>query len=92
VGAIISAWCGVHRRGLIVPGYASIESDARIPFWRKLGERVHEHGCRYILQLAHAGRQRDIKGIEFSSGISSTGKADPLHGFPAERATAAELR
>jgi 2,4-dienoyl-CoA reductase-like NADH-dependent reductase (Old Yellow Enzyme family) len=91
VGAIISAWCGVDRRGMIVPGYAAIESNARIPFWRELAKRVHEHGCKYILQLAHAGRQRDIKGIEFSAGISSTGKPDPLHGFPAERATAAEL-
>jgi 2,4-dienoyl-CoA reductase (NADPH2) len=91
VGAIISAWCGVDRRGQIVPGYASIETEARIPFWRELGKRVHEHGCKYILQLAHAGRQRDIKGIEFATGISSTGKPDPLHGFPAQRATAAEL-
>jgi 2,4-dienoyl-CoA reductase-like NADH-dependent reductase (Old Yellow Enzyme family) len=92
VGAILSAWSGVDRRGFIVPGYASIESDDRIPFWRELGRRVHEHGCKYILQLAHGGRQRDISGIEFSKGLSSTGKRDPLHGFPAERATAQELR
>ena len=92
VGAIVSAWCGVDRRGLIVPGYAAIESDDRIPFWRELGKQVHEHGSRYILQLAHAGRQRDIPGIEFPKGLSSTGKSDPLHGFQAERATPAELR
>jgi 2,4-dienoyl-CoA reductase-like NADH-dependent reductase (Old Yellow Enzyme family) len=91
VGAIISAWCGVDRRGLIVPGYASIEHDGRVPFWRELGERVHEHGSKFILQLAHAGRQRDIPGIEFRRGLSSTGKADPLHGFEAERATPAQL-
>ena len=91
VGAIVSAWCGVDRRGLIVPGYASIESDARIPFWRELGKRVHEHGCKYLLQLAHGGRQRDFKGIEFEQGLSSTGKPDPLHGFPARRATTREL-
>jgi 2,4-dienoyl-CoA reductase-like NADH-dependent reductase (Old Yellow Enzyme family) len=91
VGAIVSAWCGVDRRGLIVPGYASIEHDDRIPFWRELGKRVHEHGTKFILQLAHAGRQRDIPGIEFRTGLSSTGKPDPLHGFEAERATPAEL-
>jgi 2,4-dienoyl-CoA reductase-like NADH-dependent reductase (Old Yellow Enzyme family) len=91
VGAIISAWCGVDRRGLIVPGYASIEHDGRVPFWRELGKRVHEHGSKFILQLAHAGRQRDIPGIEFRTGLSSTGKADPLHGFEAERATPAQL-
>jgi 2,4-dienoyl-CoA reductase-like NADH-dependent reductase (Old Yellow Enzyme family) len=92
VGAIVSAWCGVSRRGLIVPGYASIESDDKVPFWRELGERVHEHGGAFVLQLAHAGRQRDIPGIEFRKGLSSTGKPDPLHGFEAERATPAELR
>lgn len=92
MGAIVSAWCGVDRRGFIVPGYASIESDARVPFWRELGKRVHEHGCKYVLQLAHGGRQRDIGGIEHSRGLSSTSKRDPLHGFPAERATAQELR
>jgi 2,4-dienoyl-CoA reductase-like NADH-dependent reductase (Old Yellow Enzyme family) len=92
VGAIVSAWCGVDRRGFIVPGYAAIESDARIPFWLELGERVHEHGCKYILQLAHGGRQRDFKGIEFGSGLSSTGKPDSLHGFPSQRATVGELQ
>jgi 2,4-dienoyl-CoA reductase-like NADH-dependent reductase (Old Yellow Enzyme family) len=92
VGAIVSAWCGVDRRGLIVPGYATIENDARIPFWRELGKRVHEHGCKYVLQLAHGGRQRDFSGIEFGKGLSSTGKPDPLHGFPAQRASTRELK
>ena len=91
VGAIISAWCGVERRGFIVPGYASIESDDRIPFWRELGKRVHEHGCKYVLQLAHGGRQRDIGGIEFATGLSSTGKKEPLHGFPSERASREQI-
>jgi 2,4-dienoyl-CoA reductase-like NADH-dependent reductase (Old Yellow Enzyme family) len=91
VGAIVSAWCGVDRRGFIVPGYASIDGDDKIPFWRELGKQVHEHGSKYILQLAHGGRQRDIGGIEYPSGLSSTGKSDPLHGFPAQRATAEDL-
>jgi len=77
---------------MIVPNYASVDRDDRIPFWRTLGEAVHEHDCKYILQLAHAGRQRDIPGIEFPSGLSSTGKRDPLNGFAAERATPEQLR
>ena len=92
VGAIVSAWCGVEPRGFIVPGYACIDHDGTIPFWRELGERVHEHDCRYVLQLAHAGRQRDIRGLDPGKGLSSTGKSDPLHGFEAERATPAQLR
>jgi 2,4-dienoyl-CoA reductase-like NADH-dependent reductase (Old Yellow Enzyme family) len=92
VGAILSSWCGVDRRGFIVPNYASIDSDDRIPFWRELGRRVHAHDCAYVLQLAYGGRQRDLPGIEFAKGLSSTSKPDPLHGFQAERATPQQLR
>jgi 2,4-dienoyl-CoA reductase-like NADH-dependent reductase (Old Yellow Enzyme family) len=90
-GAIISSFVPVDVRGRIVPGYAAIDRDERIPFWRELGERVREHGSRYILQLAHAGRQRDIGGIEFETGLSSTGKPDPLHGFPCEAMTREQI-
>ncbi len=92
VGAILSSWCGVNRRGMIVPAFASIETDERIPFWRELGKAVHDAGSKYVLQLAHAGRQRDIPGIEYAKGLSSTSKSDPLHGFEAENATKEQLR
>jgi 2,4-dienoyl-CoA reductase-like NADH-dependent reductase (Old Yellow Enzyme family) len=91
VGAIVSSWTAVDERGKIVPGFAAIERDDRIPFWRELGERVHEHDCRYILQLAHAGRQRDVPTLAHDKGLSSTSKPDPLHGFEAERATRAQI-
>jgi 2,4-dienoyl-CoA reductase-like NADH-dependent reductase (Old Yellow Enzyme family) len=91
VGAIISSFVPVDVRGRIVPGYSTIDRDERIAFWRELGERVHEHGCPYIVQLAHGGRQRDIGGIEFAKGLSSTGKADPLHGFPCEAMTQQQI-
>jgi 2,4-dienoyl-CoA reductase (NADPH2) len=91
VGAIISSWCGVDLRGRIVPGYASIYRDDQIPFWRELGRQVHEHDCKYILQLAHAGRQRDIPGFEIEKALSSTDKSDPVHGFPTERMTLAQI-
>jgi 2,4-dienoyl-CoA reductase-like NADH-dependent reductase (Old Yellow Enzyme family) len=91
-GALLSSWCGVDLRGRIVPGYATIDRDDRIPFWRELGERVHEHDCKFILQLAHAGRQRDIPGFEIPTAVSSTDRPDPLHGFETERASKAELQ
>ena len=91
VGAIISSFVPVDVRGRIVPGYAAVDRDERIPFWRELGERVHAHGCVYIVQLAHGGRQRDIGGVEFETGLSSTGKRDPMHGFPCEAMTAAQI-
>src|SRR5207253_4518418 len=91
VGAIISSFVPVQMRGRIVPNYATIDRDERIPFWRELGKRVHEHDCKYILQLSHGGRQRDIQGIEYPKGLSSTDKAEPVHGFECERMTVAQI-
>ena len=92
VGAIISSFVPVQLRGRIVPNYAMIDHDRHIPFWRKVGEAVHAHDCKYILQLSHAGRQRDINGIEYPKGLSSTDKADPLHGFECERLTVPQIK
>jgi 2,4-dienoyl-CoA reductase-like NADH-dependent reductase (Old Yellow Enzyme family) len=92
VGAIISSYVPVTIRGRIVPGYATIDTDARIPFWRELGKRVHEHDCLFILQLSHGGRQRDIAGLEYPTGLSSTDRPDPVHGFQCERMTVAQIR
>jgi 2,4-dienoyl-CoA reductase-like NADH-dependent reductase (Old Yellow Enzyme family) len=92
VGTIISSNSPVHPRGLIVPGYAQLDSDDKIPFWRELGRRVHEHDCAYVPQIAFSGRQRDIGGIQYTKGLSSTDKPEPLHGFECERMTVAQIR
>jgi 2,4-dienoyl-CoA reductase (NADPH2) len=91
VGAIISSFVPVHLRGRIVPNYAMIDHDRHIPFWRAVGRAVHEHDCKFILQLSHSGRQRDINGIEYPTGLSSTSKSDPLHGFRCEAMTKAQI-
>src|SRR5215207_8432718 len=91
VGAIISSFVPVHLRGRIVPNYAMIDHDRHIPFWRAVGEAVHEHDCKFIMQLSHGGRQRDINGIEYPKGLSSTGKSDPIHGFRCEAMTKAQI-
>ena len=92
VGAIISSFVPVHPRGRIIPNYATIYSDDRIPFWRALGKAVHEYDCRYILQLSHGGRQRDVPDLEYPKGQSSTDRKDPLHGFECDRMTIADIR
>jgi len=91
VGAIISSFVPVHLRGRIVPNYAMIDHDRHIPFWRAVGRAVHEHDCKFILQLSHGGRQRDINGIEYPTGLSSTSKSDPIHGFHCEAMTKAQI-
>jgi 2,4-dienoyl-CoA reductase-like NADH-dependent reductase (Old Yellow Enzyme family) len=91
VGAVISSFVPVQIRGRIMPNYATIDRDERIPFWRALGQAVHRFDCRYILQLSHGGRQRDIPGIEYPIGLSSTSKSDPLHGFECQAMTKADI-
>ena len=91
VGAIVSSFVPVHPRGRIIPNYATIHHDDRIPFWRALGQAVHEHDCRFILQLSHGGRQRDVPDLSYPKGQSSTDKKDPLHGFECDRMTIADI-
>lgn len=94
VGAILSAHVPVVIRGRIFPNYATIDRDERIPFWRAVGERVHEHDCKFILQLSHAGRQQDMPGIENLSkkAQSSTSRPDPLHGFECRAMSREEIK
>jgi 2,4-dienoyl-CoA reductase (NADPH2) len=94
VGAIITSFVPVSIRGRIVPGYATIDNDDKIPFWRAVGNSVHEHGCRFLLQLSHSGRQQDIGGVEnqYRKALSSTGKTELLHGFLCQAMTKEEIR
>ena len=93
VGAIISAHAPIDVRGRILPNYAHIDADDKVPFWRAVGERVHEHDCKFILQLSHGGRQRDIAGVENAGqpGLSSTDRPDTMNGLPSRQMTTAEI-
>ena len=92
VGTIISSNAPIDARGHIIPGYAYIDSDETIPFWRTLGERVHEHDCKYVLQLVFAGRERMMSGVQRWPAWSSSDRAEPINGFPATRMTIAEIQ
>jgi 2,4-dienoyl-CoA reductase (NADPH2) len=94
VGAIISSFVPVHVRGRIVPNYAMIDNDTRIPFWRKVGEKAHEYDCHFIMQLSHSGRQRDVSGIEnqMQKAWSSTDSTDPFHGLLCRAMTTTEVK
>ncbi len=94
VGAIISSFVPVHLRGRIMPNYAMIDSDDSVPFWRNVGEAVHRHDCKYILQLSHSGRQRDNPGVENfkQKGLSSTSRMDTFHGLLCEAMTIRQIK
>ena len=93
VGAIVSAHVPIHVRGRVLPNYALIDAEDKVPFWRVVGEHVHRHDCAFILQLSHSGRQRDIAGVENAANValSSTSQPDPVHGLPAQAMTTSEI-
>ncbi len=92
-GAIISSFVPVHIRGRILPNYALIDNDDKIPFWRAVGEAAHEHGCKFIMQLSHSGRQRDVGGVENARNLSlsSTNNMDTFHGLLCQAATKEQI-
>ncbi len=94
VGAIISSFTPVTIRGRILTRYATIDDDDKIPFWREVGKRIHKHGCKFILQLSHSGRQQDIGGVEnlHKKALSSTSRKDYFHGILCQAMTKAEIQ
>ena len=94
VGAVISSYSPVHVRGRILPNYATIDRDERVPFWRRVGEAVHRHDCKYILQLSHSGRQQDVGGVENlgKKALSSTSKTESFHGFECQAMTGEQVQ
>jgi 2,4-dienoyl-CoA reductase (NADPH2) len=93
IGAIITSFVPVHVRGRIMPNYAMIDDDDKIPFWREVGRRVHEFDCRFIVQLSHSGRQRDVPGVEnfMNKALSSTRHMDTFHGLLCQAMTLDEI-
>jgi 2,4-dienoyl-CoA reductase-like NADH-dependent reductase (Old Yellow Enzyme family) len=77
VRAILSSFCSAHIRGRIVPNYAMIDDDGRIPFWRKVGEIVHGNDCKFISQLGHSGRRYRLTHFCEASGYAN----QPLDGI-----------
>src|SRR5262249_40383684 len=91
---IISSFVPVTMRGRILANYATVHTDAYIPFWRRLGEEVHKYDCKYIMQLSHSGRQQDMPGLsnENMVALSSTSRMESLHGFPCQAMTLAQIK
>ncbi|WP_299441379.1 NADH:flavin oxidoreductase [uncultured Rhodospira sp.] len=94
VGGIISSYVPVLMEGRIIAGYATIHRDDFIPLWRSLGEAVHAHGAKYIVQLSHSGRQMDLPGVhnQHQPTPSSTSQPETLHGFLCRAMGAGEIR
>jgi 2,4-dienoyl-CoA reductase (NADPH2) len=94
VAAIISSHVPITPAGRVLPNYAMIDRDERVDFWRTVGQRVKRHGCLFILQLSHSGRQQDIAGVENEGRLpgGATDKPDFFNGLRSRKMAAAEVR
>jgi len=94
VGAILTAHTPVSARGRVLPNYAIVDSDDRIPFFREMANVVHRYDCKIVMQLSHAGRQQDIAGVEHEGEPSLTASpgVDYFNGFSGREMTHAEIR
>lgn len=94
VGTIITSYTPVAVRGRILINYATIDGDDKIPFWRQVADRVHQHDARIIMQLSHSGRQQDQGGVEneYRYAQSSTSTPDTFHGIVCKAMTHAEIQ
>src|SRR5690348_13460197 len=87
-GAIITSFVPVHPEGRILPNYAYISNDDRIPFWRAVVRSVHRYDTKFLIQLSFSGRQRDVPSLDYPGPApSSTSKPEALHGLPARAMT-----
>jgi 2,4-dienoyl-CoA reductase (NADPH2) len=94
VGAIITSYVPVMMSGRIMANYATIHRDDFVPFWKRVGQVVHRHDCKFIVQLSHSGRQQDVPGLsnQHRLVLSSTSRAESLHGFPCQAMTVKDIK
>jgi len=96
-GALISSHVPIDLRGRVLPSYAFIDHNNKIPFWTDLGQQVHAAGdgqCKYFLQISYSGRQQDNPGIENwkSTPLSSTSQGDYFQGIRGRAMDIAEIK
>jgi 2,4-dienoyl-CoA reductase (NADPH2) len=93
IAAIISSHVPITPSARVLPNYAMIDRDERIPFWKGVGERIRRHDCKYILQLSHSGRQKDIGGVENIGHLpgGATDRPDYFNGLRSRRMSEAEI-
>ncbi len=57
VGYVTFEHTGILKEGKASPGMALIDSDGKIPPFKKLVDAVHRKGGKIFIQINHAGRQ-----------------------------------
>jgi 2,4-dienoyl-CoA reductase-like NADH-dependent reductase (Old Yellow Enzyme family) len=92
-GAIITAHVPIMTAGRILPNYAMLDRDDRIPFWKEMVGRLERYDCPVILQLSHSGRQQDIAGVENGNKLppAASDRVEPFNGLRGRAMTIPEI-
>jgi len=96
VGAIVSSHVPIALGGRVLPNYAFIDHDDKIPFWTQVGQAVRaaNKDCKFFLQLSYSGRQQDIAGIENwkRRPLAPTSKGDYFQGIRGRAMSTEEIK
>ncbi|MCP4161852.1 MAG: NADH:flavin oxidoreductase [Deltaproteobacteria bacterium] len=58
VGLLITGFSYCSKEGAAIqPGQAGIDSDDKIPYYKKITDSVHGYNSKIAMQIAHTGRQ-----------------------------------
>lgn len=62
IGGIITGFAFINRQGSAIhPGQAGMDSEDKIPFYKKITDFAHKTDTKIFMQIAHTGRQTKRK-------------------------------
>lgn len=79
-GLIITGHAFVHSAGKVRNGMTGIHEDRTVPGLARLVDTVHKFGGRVAVQINHAGRQIDPKGLDSITPLAPSPVPDPISG------------
>jgi 2,4-dienoyl-CoA reductase-like NADH-dependent reductase (Old Yellow Enzyme family) len=62
-GLLITGFAYVNQAGQSMALQNGIHVDGVVPGWREIADAVHERGAKIAMQIAHGGRQTNVKEL-----------------------------
>ena len=86
-GTVITGAAYISEEGRALKGQWGLHNDQRIGDVTALAEAVHKAGTKLIVQVCHAGGQRDPEIIKKTETLSPSGLEHPGRSFPTKTVT-----
>lgn len=90
-GTVITGAAYISEEGKALKGQWGLHNDSRIGDVTALAEAVHKAGTKLIVQLCHAGGQRDMEIIKDTETLSPSGLEHPGRSFSTKAAAKDDL-